>query len=1380
MAEEGRRGSSGGAVPYLVALMVLAAAAFRSDWGSLVADTKPELYLDPAGTFQAALSGLAPNPYLGSPNFNGGILPVAALLSVLHLVVEPAWLLQRLLHVALGLAAFAGAGRVARHWGVSERTGWIAAAALYTIGPFALVGGATLPVAIPHAVLPWLLVAVARSLQPRESVRYLAASIVLFAAMTGINAGSVPLLLMCPVVVVVLAAILKARGSTRNVAARGLVLGVGFAAISAYWLVPALVARGSGQQIVGTTESMDAIAATSSWSEVVRGFGLWPMYGGDSNGPWQPGFAAYVTNPLVIVVTVVPLGLAALGVARLGRRAVVPAVLVATGAALMVGLHPIESPTPLGSLLASAFAKVPALLVLRTTAKSGSTVALAVAVLAGAGIMAIRDLIVHQAGGRGRFWRRRVSAIFLVVGSVVLGTLAYPLVTGSSNPVTMDIPSYWRAAAASLNQQPADRGTWFLPGTDQTDYRWGYSGPDDVVLGLIHGRTLRRSTVPNSSPAATDLMAGIDNSLARGDAPRDLVSAMAEYLGVGTVVLRADIDTTTTGGISPGRLQQQLDSDPGLSRAASFGEFPARWADPRDRTAPDAALVIYEVRSATVRPVLRPGTGTTTLVGDPSSIPLLVRAGLLPDRRPVHLASTLGQADFAALLRQGTRIELTDGAERRGVSVGRVGVPTTPLLTTRETPFSPRTVSARTDDQTVRFYRGAVQVGDSSNGSVFGPTANDSAAAAVDGDDRTAWIAGDFGNAVGQRWWVDFGQSRTLSTVRLNLARTTPVQIATLRVSAGATSRVVQVPAGASRVEVDLGDVKSNELSVEVTKVQGDGINGVGLAEVEPTGIALAPGVRTPLTLQSLSASLDQRERQLLSLTPLDIVLRRYQGLLGLGDDDEETTLDRTVTLPDQRAFLPVATIRSTGMSEVIADRLAGTEWDVRTTASSRRDDSPLNRSSLVLDGDDRTAWVPAAGTGDWMQAELTEAQRLSSVRITQPNGDRRISEVAVSLDGRIVGKYPVAARVTTIRFPAQTARTLRLTITDTTLGSDPVGIASLSLPGVDPKKQTGGSPCLNVATLDGAAVRGQIENPQSFFESGLAQTAPCRDQRVVTAGLGEHEIASPAGLTVDELTLYDAVHLPGAPAADLGVSTRTTDHGMTVQVRLPVRSLPTTLSLGMADLGWTARLEGVELTTVDGVDGYAAGWAVPAGPAVTVTVRYPHAGQVLAAQWFSAVILLVVLLLLLVPSTRTGPLSARDGEIPDTSTDDHGRASRAARMCRLRPWLVGAAVLIGVGATAPWALIVVVPALVVSTIRRRGAAGRLAVAALVFCVALPLVMFVVRGLWPEVPSFDLVRRDTTSPVFAAAWAWLLVLAAGVAPPASKAAKPPARVRPHE
>jgi arabinofuranan 3-O-arabinosyltransferase len=75
-------------------------------------------------------------------------------------------------------------------------------------------------------------------------------------------------------------------------------------AVSCYWMIPAAFAFGTATGVVDNTETVEAISGVSSYSEVLRGLGMWTMYGtSPTTGPWQPGFAAYLDNPFVIMAS---------------------------------------------------------------------------------------------------------------------------------------------------------------------------------------------------------------------------------------------------------------------------------------------------------------------------------------------------------------------------------------------------------------------------------------------------------------------------------------------------------------------------------------------------------------------------------------------------------------------------------------------------------------------------------------------------------------------------------------------------------------------------------------------------------------------------------------------------------------------------------------------------------------------------------------------------------------------------------------------------------------------------------------------------------------------------------------------------------------------
>ena len=118
----------------------------------------------------------------------------------------------------------------------------------------------------------------------------------------------------------------------------------------------------------------------------------------------------------------------------------------------------------------------------------------------------------------------------------------------------------------------------------------------------------------------------------------------------------------------------------------------------------------------------------------------------------------------------------------------------------------------------------------------------------------------------------------------------------------------------------------------------------------------------------------------------------------------EESTLERELTLPDEREFTVSGTVRlSAGASDEVIDAMAGRQGRVSADSSSRLFHRPAHRASMALDGsagapDLETAWVPHEPvTGEWIAVDFPE-RRLSSFTLTQGEG-AYASRALVSLD---------------------------------------------------------------------------------------------------------------------------------------------------------------------------------------------------------------------------------------------------------------------------------------------------------------------------------------------------------------------------------------------
>ena len=139
--EAPRRTMSWEALAYLVLGLLVGTAVVATDQGWFTPDTKPEVYLAPARTLARTLSTWNPDPYLGQPNFQTGLLPVSLAVTAIDTLGLPAWLVLRVWRGLLLLVAGWGAVRLF-HLLAGERSsaaGRVTAAAVYVANPYVVV-----------------------------------------------------------------------------------------------------------------------------------------------------------------------------------------------------------------------------------------------------------------------------------------------------------------------------------------------------------------------------------------------------------------------------------------------------------------------------------------------------------------------------------------------------------------------------------------------------------------------------------------------------------------------------------------------------------------------------------------------------------------------------------------------------------------------------------------------------------------------------------------------------------------------------------------------------------------------------------------------------------------------------------------------------------------------------------------------------------------------------------------------------------------------------------------------------------------------------------------------------------------------------------------
>ncbi len=225
------------------------------------------------------------------------------------------------------------------------------------------------------------------------------------------NATSIILVGVAPVLLVAFAVAV-----TREVTPRAAMITVARMAalgllVNAWWIAGLTVQVTNGLNVLEYSETAEAVTTSSSLSqEVLRGLGYWFFYGEDRLGPWIEPSVQYTQRIWLLAATfAVPvLALAAAAIARWRYRAYFIG-LLAVGTALAVGAYPWDDP-PLAGRIVKAVLLTDAGLSLRSLPRAVPLVALALAVLLGAGLHAL--ITRHPSSRR---WATGVAVVLPIV-----------------------------------------------------------------------------------------------------------------------------------------------------------------------------------------------------------------------------------------------------------------------------------------------------------------------------------------------------------------------------------------------------------------------------------------------------------------------------------------------------------------------------------------------------------------------------------------------------------------------------------------------------------------------------------------------------------------------------------------------------------------------------------------------------------------------------------------------------------------------------------------------------------------------------------------------------------------------------------------------------
>ena len=1239
----------------LSVLAVVAAIVITwNDFGVVTPLTKPEVFLAPwqAGARYASVWSDSPN--LGTASFNVGLAPIAWLFGVLESIGWPAWLAMRVWSTGILVIGAWGIRRlyVDLTHGTSADTAAarVAVAVLWVANPYTVVGGGTLPTNLPYHLLPWFVLFLLRGARS-PGWRWAAASALVLAAMSGINAGVVPALQLVSILPVALHVLIIERLGWRSLAAQLVRTGALYLAMSLYWLVPSLLALRVGSAIASTTESLEAINSANSFTEVLRGLGLWTLYGRGPEGPFQPGYQSYLTAPVIVVASFGPVVLAALG-ARLSRA---PARLLAmtalaTGALVMVGSHPFANRTTWGSLQLWLLENVPGLIALRTTNKAGAVLMLGMAILGG---LAVAEIVPRLA-------TRPVRALAAFLAGVMVTLAVWPAFNGTLYEFRLPIPDYWEQASRAVNDSGvrADQRVLIVPGIHLADYDWGYAAPDELGQSLLRPEHAFRTTIPNGSPYSANLLGAVDRALLSDDAPPGTISTLAGMIGASEVLARYDVQTLSSE--AGALVETNLSADAGLGREDGFG--PAARASA-------SAITLRPVMSDPSVLALHPGNRAVVVDGDADAVTGLVSSGLLGEASAMLYAGDITPDTLRTAVKDGAGVVLTDTNQRRAWSSleqTRLG----PLVSDDESAQGSLALFGA-GGQTVVTDAPGVKVTVAGQGLLFGPFEDGDPRRALDGDRTTTWRFGNFSSGAGNAMTISLAQPRRVPALRLQPAQDggnliTKVLVRTAG-PAGAWSKVVELgPWAAFPTSVELPESPISSVTVEVTAVSGSGIGPVGFSEISLDGVDLRPTVRMPVDLVRELGTWTGPDLQALQNARLDILMERHQG--GRSDADEGT-LRRSFGIPTPREFEVRGTLRlAAGASDVDLLQLQGLTDAVTTRASSRAFNNLDVRAAKVLDGTEdspllSTAWVPGGSViGEWIRFAFP-ARQLDGFDITQSEAGAFASRVLVSVNDQEPMEVSLWRGRSHVALP-DVGPVDRVSVLITAVeGEGLVQFRDISLPRPE---RSGAEPleCATVALVDARPLRARIAERSDDLLAGQSVPLEVCDGAALRLSSGDHTIVSAGPFTLDSLHLSSpGTRIPGPnppQAKAVAIERTATRTSLTVSGTCDPCWLRAGIGYGS---GWDAKVAGRTLGDPVVVDGYSLGWRLSAADGDRIDVTYRPAAWAMGA-WVASLVAILGAFAVILRSRRMSIAAPGFESAPAARTNLAGRRTAGRAPC--------------------------------------------------------------------------------------------------------------------
>jgi arabinofuranan 3-O-arabinosyltransferase len=1061
--------------------------SFLTQPGKIAADTKQYLYLDPGRVIQSAMSMWNPDVGAGTVTHEniGYLFPMGPYYWVVQQLGIPMWIGQRFWMGSLFFAAGTGVWKLCRLFGVN-RTGQAAAALAYMLSPFVIdLIARQSGVVMPWAALGWFLSLTVLAVR-KGGWRYPALFAIVVALVSGVNATSILLVGLAPLLWLLYAAFVTKEAPGRAVVKAALRIGLLSLGTSLWWIA-GLWAEGSyGINILRFTETLPTVTVTSLASEAIRGLGYWYFYGQDKLQPWTLGSLGYTQWPWLIAISfAVPTICFLFGMLARWRYRAFATGLVVLGVVVAVGAYPYTNPTPIGNLIKTAGSDSTIGLAMRSSNRVVPVVILGLALLLGAGVSAVRRSV------------RWAGLVVLVLSAALLAANLPPLWDGTLVASNLDrpsaLPGYITEAAQYLNAQNHDTRVLEIPGEDFAYYTWGVAA-DPVWPGLMTRSYLIRGVQPQGEPGSVNLLEALDESIQDGLFVPSTLAPIARLFSAGDILFESDVQYERFNDARPQPLWLQLLTTSGLSAPTTFGRptlyKPIKYplTDETQLAIPTGAAIpppvaVFAVPGA--RTIVRTETPQAPLVvdGDGQGLVNAAAAGLLADNPTIFYSASAAAAakspsSLKSQLARGAILVLTDSNDKQLSTWGTLNdndgyverAGETPLATNPSEVAMPVFPGAGSDTQTVAEISQVASVRATAYGNPIANTPENRPFQAIDGNSDTAWTEGAFSPATDESLQIKLTHPVTTDHISLLQPQTGEPNRYVTRVTLTfdghrrenvALSHASRVVPGQT-VTFPRTTFRTLTVTIDATssgiRKSYQSQSAVGFAEVTIPGVPPATEtLRLPTDLLSAVGTASASHQ-------LDIVLNRERADPSTPPrTDPELTLARQFTLPTARDFsigglARISTLIPDPVVNSLVGRTAATASPtspgeatvVVANSSGRLPGDPNADASAAVDGNPDTSWMPGLGPqdGGWVDYQLSKPITFdhldlqlvadgrhsipTAITVSTSSGSRRVTLPHI---GTGKGRPQGSVTPVLVQFPALTGSNVRITIDAT----DPV-----------------------------------------------------------------------------------------------------------------------------------------------------------------------------------------------------------------------------------------------------------------------------------------------------------------------------------------------------